>query len=60
MGLALKKISQDPDIAHALFNVLETQNIIAGEASITLIPKNSGILGELVAAGQGTKAVAVK
>ena len=60
VGLALKKISQDPDIAHALFNVLETQNIIAGEAAITLIPKNSGMLGELVAAGQGTKAAAGK
>ena len=35
--------------------VLETQNLIDGEAAITLIPKNSGVLGELVAAGQGTK-----
>ncbi|HSY19897.1 MAG TPA: SPFH domain-containing protein [Candidatus Acidoferrales bacterium] len=54
VGLALKKISQDPDISRALFHVLETQNIIGGEANITLIPKNSGMLGELVAAqGQG-------
>jgi hypothetical protein len=58
--MALKKISQDPDISHALFAVLETQNIIAGEANITLIPKNSGMLGELVAAGQGTKGVSAK
>jgi regulator of protease activity HflC (stomatin/prohibitin superfamily) len=60
VGLALKKISQDPDIARALFKVLETQNIIAGEAAITLIPKNAGMLGELVAAGQGTKVAAAK
>ncbi len=58
--MALKKISQDPDISHALFNVLETQNIIAGEANITLIPKNSGMLGQLVAATQTPKAAAVK
>jgi len=56
VGLALKKISQDPDIAHALFNVLETQNIIAGEANITLIPRNSELLGQLVAATQTPKA----
>jgi hypothetical protein len=57
VGLALKKISQDPDISHALFAVLETQNIIAGEANITLIPRNSELLGQLVAATQTTKAV---
>jgi hypothetical protein len=51
----LKKISQDEDILHALFNVLETQNIITGEANITLIPKNANLLGELVAATQTPK-----
>ena len=59
VGLALKKISQDPDISRALFAVLETQNIIAGEANITLIPKNSNLLGQLVAATQSQK-MAVK
>jgi regulator of protease activity HflC (stomatin/prohibitin superfamily) len=56
VGAALKKISQDADILHALFNVLETQNIIDGQAGITLIPKNNGVLGELVAATQAPKA----
>jgi regulator of protease activity HflC (stomatin/prohibitin superfamily) len=60
VGAALKKISQDADISRALFNVLETQNIIEGEAVITLIPKNSGMLGELVAASQAPKGVPVK
>ena len=55
VGAALQKISQDPDISHALFNVLETQNIIDGQASITLVPKNSELLGQLVAAQAGTK-----
>ena len=54
------KISQDPDIAHALFAVLETQNIIAGEANITLIPRNSELLGQMVAATQSPKGERVK
>ena len=45
---------------HALFNVLETQNIIAGEANITLIPRNSELLGQLVAATQTPKAGVAK
>jgi len=49
VGAALQKISQDGDISNALFETLETQNIIDGQASITLIPKNSKLLGELVA-----------
>jgi len=49
VGEALKKISQDPEISSALFKVLETQNIIEGEAAITLIPKHSGLLGGLLA-----------
>lgn len=55
VGQALQKISEDKSIAQALFKVLETQNIIDGQAAITLIPKGSGMLGELVASGQGTK-----
>jgi hypothetical protein len=57
VGQALQKISQDPEISRALFQALETQNIIAGEAAITLVPKNSSLLGQLVAASQGTKAL---
>jgi regulator of protease activity HflC (stomatin/prohibitin superfamily) len=60
VGAALQKISADPDISQALFKVLETQNIIDGEASITLIPKNANLLGELVAASQAPKGAAVK
>jgi len=49
VGAALQKISQDPQISDALFQTLETQNIIDGQAVITLIPKDSKLLGELVA-----------
>jgi regulator of protease activity HflC (stomatin/prohibitin superfamily) len=59
VGAALKKISQDADISRALFEALETQNIIEGQASITVIPKNSGLLNQFLAA-QGIKAAAAK
>src|SRR5271167_378827 len=49
VGAALQKISEDPDISRALFQALETQNIIDGEAVITLVPKNTNVLGSLVA-----------
>jgi regulator of protease activity HflC (stomatin/prohibitin superfamily) len=55
VGTALKKISQDADISRALFQALETQNIIEGGASIMVVPKNSGMLNQLLSA-QGTKA----
>ena len=50
VGAALKKISQDPEISRALFETLETQNIIAGEAAITVVPKSSGILNQMLSA----------
>jgi regulator of protease activity HflC (stomatin/prohibitin superfamily) len=53
VGAALQKISQDGDISRALFETLETQNIIGGQAAITLIPKNAAVLGQLLASGQG-------
>ncbi len=55
VGQALQKISQDPDISRALFQALETQNIVDGEAVITLVPRNSSLLGQLVAATQAPK-----
>jgi len=52
VGAALQKISEDADVAEALFQVLETQNLIEGQAGITIVPKGSRLLGELLAAGQ--------
>jgi regulator of protease activity HflC (stomatin/prohibitin superfamily) len=49
VGAALEKISQDPEIAGAMFEALETQNIIAGEADITLVPKGGSIVSSLLA-----------
>jgi len=50
VGAALEKISQDPEIAKAMFEVLETQQLIEGEADITLVPQKGHLLPELMAA----------
>jgi regulator of protease activity HflC (stomatin/prohibitin superfamily) len=55
VGAALQIISEDPDIAEALFQTLETQNIINGQVDITLVPQNSGVLGQLVSAQESLK-----
>jgi regulator of protease activity HflC (stomatin/prohibitin superfamily) len=52
VGAALQKISEDKGIAEALFKVLETQNLLGGKATITIIPQNANLLGELVASAQ--------
>jgi regulator of protease activity HflC (stomatin/prohibitin superfamily) len=56
VGEALKEISRDEEISRALFKVLETQNIIDGEAAITFIPERSALLGELLAVPSELKA----
>lgn len=41
VGLALQEISQDPEVSAALFEVLETERMLGGNAQITVIPPNS-------------------
>lgn len=50
VGDALNKISQDPDVAKALFDILETENIIESEARVTLLAEGNGLLNQLLAA----------
>jgi regulator of protease activity HflC (stomatin/prohibitin superfamily) len=49
VGAALQEIGQDKEVSNALFNVLEVQNLLAGGASVTLIPRNNELLSALVA-----------
>jgi regulator of protease activity HflC (stomatin/prohibitin superfamily) len=58
VGAALEQISQDPEIADAMFKVLEMQNVIESKAEITLLPKGRELLAEMVAAGPGARAAA--
>jgi regulator of protease activity HflC (stomatin/prohibitin superfamily) len=56
VGEALQRISQNPDIARAMFEILETQRILDSKAEITIMPRNAGVLGDLLAA-RGTTVV---
>jgi regulator of protease activity HflC (stomatin/prohibitin superfamily) len=52
VGAGLQEIALDPDISHAMFDILEAQKILEGEADITLLPKGSDVLKQLVAASE--------
>jgi regulator of protease activity HflC (stomatin/prohibitin superfamily) len=51
VGDALQKISQDQDIARAMFEILEIQRLLESKAEITFVPQTSGVLGDLLASG---------
>jgi hypothetical protein len=50
VGEALDKISRDPEVAKALFDILETENILDSQAKITLLGQGNGLLTQLLAA----------
>ncbi len=50
VGEALNKISKDPDVAKALFDILETENLLESDARITLVEKGNDLLTQLLAA----------
>ena len=49
VGVALREIARDPDVAAAMFEMLETQKLLAGDARITLVPERSEMLTQLLA-----------
>ena len=55
VGAALNRLGEDPEIEAALFEVLETQKLLSGESRLTLIPRGSELLGQLLAASGRTR-----
>ncbi|MFN8392027.1 MAG: SPFH domain-containing protein [Bdellovibrionota bacterium] len=53
VGDALRKVSQDPDVAEALFDVLEAQRMQEAEGDLVIIPNNQEYLTQLLAGGCG-------
>jgi hypothetical protein len=51
VGDALQKISQDQDIARAMFQILETEKILESKAEITMVPSDSKRLTDFIVAG---------
>ncbi|MCB9419845.1 MAG: SPFH/Band 7/PHB domain protein [Ardenticatenaceae bacterium] len=50
VGEALNKINEDPDVAKAMFEILETENMLKSEGRITLLPKGNELVKQLLAA----------
>jgi regulator of protease activity HflC (stomatin/prohibitin superfamily) len=44
VGAGLQQISSDPEIARAMFDILEAQRLVEGEAEIVLMPKGNDLL----------------
>jgi regulator of protease activity HflC (stomatin/prohibitin superfamily) len=49
VGEALNKITADPEVAEALFEVLEYQKLAESGATLTLVPTGSPMLSKLIA-----------
>ena len=52
VGQAMQAISADPEVSAALFEILETQRILDGKSHLTLVPQNSELLNQLLAANR--------
>jgi regulator of protease activity HflC (stomatin/prohibitin superfamily) len=50
VGEALYEIHKDPEIAEALFDILEMNNILGGEAQVTLMSKGNDLAKQLLVA----------
>jgi regulator of protease activity HflC (stomatin/prohibitin superfamily) len=50
VGEALQKISTDREILDAMFEILEMQNIVDGQARVTFVPPRSELLSQLLVA----------
>jgi len=53
VGAALQKIGENPEVASAMFDVLEMEKLLESKARITLVPGGSPMLTSLLAANKG-------
>ncbi len=49
VGEALQQISEDNQVAEAMFEILETQKVIGSGARLTVLPRGGELLGQLLA-----------
>lgn len=50
VGAALQTISADQEVARALFEILEVQRILESQARVTLVPPQSALMTQMLAA----------
>jgi regulator of protease activity HflC (stomatin/prohibitin superfamily) len=60
VGAGLQEMACERDIAHGLFDILEAQKLLEGEADIVLVPRGNELLKQLMAIGEGQKPARVK
>lgn len=48
VGAALQEIAEDPEVTEALFQIMETQNMVDGDKRLTLIPAGQSGLASLL------------
>lgn len=53
VGGALQQIGQDAKVLSAMFDILETQQILGGGARISIVPPKSELLSQLLACKEG-------
>ncbi len=58
VGAGLQEIARDPEIARAMFDVLEAQRLLDGKADITLVPRGNDLIRDLSAVETGSKPAA--
>jgi regulator of protease activity HflC (stomatin/prohibitin superfamily) len=50
VGKALNKINSDPEVSQAMFEILETENMLKDGTRITLIPKGNEFMRQMIGA----------
>jgi hypothetical protein len=56
VGEALQRISEGPEVIAALFEILETEKVIAGGARVSMVPDNDKLIAPLMAAERNSPA----
>lgn len=59
VGEALQRISSDQEILTSMFEILEMQKIVEGEARVTFVPEKSELLSQLLVAEPGNQRASV-
>ncbi len=51
VGEAMAQITSEPDVANAMFEILEMQKLLDNKGKLTLVPPGSDLLNQLIVAG---------
>ena len=56
VGAALQKIGQDPEVARTMFEILETEQMLASKGELTYLPRGHELLSDLLVSTQDSDA----